>query len=97
MKVIERKNFDNIFPMTVTCQRVEDAYGFAYGDKKDFCGSTLEVEAEDIKKHSWQKYPDYAGTDYGVICPVCHKFVVIDTKLIPDNILKSARETRVGN
>lgn len=92
MKVIRENNFTNVFPMQVKCKKVVDTYGFAYGKEKDFCGSELEIDAEDIKKHKWFKYPDYKGTDYGVICPVCGEFIVIDNDKIPSKILKDAEE-----
>lgn len=87
MKIISKGNFNNVFPMRIKCERVEDKYGFAYGDNKDFCGSELEIDENDIKKNEWSKYPDYEGTDYGVICPVCNKFIVIDKNKLPQTIL----------
>lgn len=90
MKVIEENNFSNVFPMKIKCKRVVDEYGFAYGKQNDFCGSELEIEASDIKKHKWSKYPDYSGIDYGVICPICKKFVVIDMHKIPKLVLEKA-------
>lgn len=97
MKVLERHEVnEKTFPMIITCNRVVDEYGFAYGDEKDFCGSKLEIEAEDIKKHSWTKYPDYSGIDYGVKCPVCGQFIVIDKRKLPAEIIKIAPETLVS-
>ena len=92
MKIIKKENFNNTFPMKVECKRVEDKYGFAYGKKNDFCGSLLEIEETDIKKHKWQKYPDYEGEDYGVICPVCKGFVVIDKSKLPRTVMAVAEE-----
>lgn len=92
MKVIKEGNYNGQFPMRVKCQRVVDIYGFAYGDDKDFCGSVVEIEATDIKKHKWTKYPDYSGTDYGLVCPVCGRFIVVDTKKISEQVLDSAEE-----
>lgn len=92
MKVIKEDNYSSSFPMKIKCKVIYDEYGFAYGVKKDFCGSELEIEAEDVKKHSWHKYPDFIGTDYGVICPVCKQFVVIDKKKIPKTVLENAKE-----
>lgn len=96
MKVIEEGNYENVFPMTVECRRVVDQYGFAYGDSKDFCGSKIEIEMEDIKKHGWSKYPNYEGTDYGFICPVCGKFIAVDKKKIPKKVLDEAEEISIG-
>lgn len=96
MKVIEKGNYLNVFPMRIRCRQVEDMYGFAYGSKVDFCGSELEIEADDIKKHEWSKYPDYSGVDYGVVCPVCGMFVVVDKKTIPAAVLTKAKKIRIG-
>lgn len=96
MRVLEKGNYGKVFPMVVECKRVVDKHGFAYGDAKDFCGSKIEIEAEDIKKHKWAKYPDYKGTDYGFICPECGKFIVVDEKKIPKQILDAAEETFIG-
>lgn len=95
MKVIKKGNYNNVFPMKIVCHQVVDKYGFAYGKANDFCGSELEIEAEDIKKHKWDKYPDYSGTDYGVACPVCGKFIVVDTSEIPIQVLNDAEEISV--
>lgn len=96
MKIVNENNSYDMFPMLVFCRRVADTYGFAYGEEKDFCGSKLEIEAEDIKKHKWFKYPDYEGIDYGVICPVCGKFIVVDRNEIPNRILINAEEIRLN-
>lgn len=96
MKIIKRAGDYGVFPMSVKCKRVVDQYGFAYGEEKDFCGSELEVDAEDIKKHPWFKYPDYQGVDYGVLCPVCGKFIVIDEHVLPVGVMNKAEQIRVG-
>lgn len=96
MKIISKKNYDHIFPMRIKCSQVTDNYGFSYGKAKDFCGSELEVVAEDIKKHPWFKYPDYEGIDYGVKCPVCGQFIVINMTKIPQAILETAEEIRLS-
>lgn len=96
MKVIKENNFTNVFPMKIKCKQVIDMYGFSYGKENDFCGSELEIVATDIKKHNWDKYPDYSGTDYGVICPVCGKFVVVNENKIPKKILSNAKEIRLN-
>lgn len=88
MKVIKKNNFlEGIFPMQIKCQRIVDEYGFAYGEEKDFCGSELEIEVADIKKFKWFKYPYSYGYDYVVVCPICGKFIVVDTNKIPENVL----------
>ena len=93
MKVIKENKVPNAFPRRITCRRVVDMYGFDYGREYDFCGSELEIDADDVKKHSWSKYPDYSGIDYGVICPICGQFIVVDKDYIPRYVLDSAVET----
>ena len=97
MKVVKENRFSNIFPMLIVCKRVVDSYGFSYGKDKDFCGSEIEIEAEDIKKHGWFKYPDYEGVDYGIVCPVCGKFIVIDKDKIPDKVMNESEEIRLSH
>lgn len=95
MRVIKENNFKNVFPMRVTCKQVMDRYGYHYGDVNDFCGSELEIDAKDIKKHSWEKYPDMSGVDYGVICPVCGKFIAVPDEDLPRKIKEDAKEVRL--
>ena len=90
MKILKR---GDDWKLVVKCERVTDAYGFAYGNEADFCGSELEIEASDIRKHPWHKYPDYSGVDYGVRCPVCGNFIAVKEKLIPVNVRSAAKET----
>ena len=94
MKIKEEMSF-GIFPMDIICKRVEDEYGFAYGDKNDFCCSKLEIEAEDIVAHDWSKYPDYKGTDYGVKCPKCGQFIVINKNILPKSIKDAAPKVQL--
>ena len=96
MKVIEENKTFGVFPMQITCKRVVDGYGFSYGKETDFCGSKLEIEASDIKAHDWDKYPDYHGTDFGVVCPICGQFIAIDRKLIPSSVMEKAEKIRLG-
>ena len=99
MKIIETKqeHITNMFPMKVNCHYNADAYGFGYGDKKDYCGSVVEINASDICKHPYFKYPDISGVDYGYICPVCKHFVVIPSKDIPVEVMHAAPEISVVN
>jgi hypothetical protein len=96
LKIIKEGNFEHVFPIEIKCEKVVDKYGFSYGEEKDFCGSELEITAEDIKKHEWSKYPDYKGADYGVVCPVCGRFIAIDTDKIPKNVLDNAPSIRLN-
>lgn len=95
MKVL-KENHGNVFPMEIECKYVADQYGFGNGNPPDFCHSILEVEESDIKKHPWFKYPDYEGTDYGVICPVCGNFVAIDEKKLPKLVKEKAEKISLG-
>ena len=91
MKII-KDNSKSSFPRQITCERVEDKNGLAYGAYADFCGSIIEIEAEDVKKHSWAMWDD-SGVDYGVICPVCGKFIAIKEDTISCYIKEKALET----
>lgn len=91
MKIIKENHFSSVFPMRIKCKRVVDRYGFDYGKKNDFCGSELEIEASDIQKKEWFKYPDYSGVDYGVTCPICGQFIVIDGFVIPQSVLQNVK------
>lgn len=95
MKVI-KENHGTAFPMKIECKQTKDDFGFSYGDAVDFCHSILEVEEKDIKKHPWYKYPNYEGIDYGVVCPVCKHFVVIDNDKIPKSVKEKAKEVSIS-
>ena len=95
MRVVEENRSFGVFPMEIICQRVVDRHGFSYGKANDFCGSKLEIEADDIKAHDWEKYPDYKGTDYGVICPVCGQFVMISEENVPESVAKKAEKIKL--
>ena len=97
MRVIEKHTPSDSFSMRVKCEQVVDVYGFSYGKAVDFCGSILEITAYDIGKHRWYKYPGFSDVDYGVICPVCGKFVVVDTEKIPSEILKNVKEIKINS
>lgn len=96
MKILKKNDFCSVFPMEIKCERILDKYGLSYGEPKDFCGSELEISAEDIKRHDWFKYPDCEGIDYGVICPVCKRFIVIQTDKIPNVILENAESIKLN-
>lgn len=95
MRIIEN-NLKSGFPMRVTCRMVEDEHGYTYGDENDFCGSILEIEASDIKKHPWEKYmAGDSGIDYGVICPVCGKFIMLDADTLNARVKQEAPVVRI--
>lgn len=81
---------NNVFPMQIRCKHT-----YGYGKPIDFCGRKLEIEANDIVKHLWFKYPDSSGVDYGVVCPVCGMFVGLDEDKIPNHVKKTAPEVSI--
>lgn len=86
------------FPMMIQCRRVANSYGLAYGRETDFCGQAIKVEQNDIKRQTWQRFVQHekaSGTDYGVICPECGAYVLIDSSEIPDYVKKTANEAMV--
>lgn len=95
MKVLNERHVSDYFPMKFTCQEVKDTYGFSYDG--NFCGSELEIEEEDLFKREWFKYPDYNGIDYGVFCPVCGSFVVVDVSSVPKCILEKCKDYKDRN
>ena len=76
------------FKKIITCECIKDKHGYGWGDKEDYCGATLEIEAEDICRREWHKYYEH-GIDYGVVCPVCNCFIVVED--LPSHIKKNAR------
>ena len=56
------------------------------------CGSTLEINTDDLLKREWAKYPDYGGIDYGFICPICGCFTNIDEKSLTNNLKNMAKD-----
>lgn len=86
MKIIqERKPFEN-WNLQVDCT------GKNWNQEgKVPCGSTLEIDANDIIKRKWNKYPDESGNDYGFICPVCGCFTEINNKLLTEHLMDMAK------
>lgn len=93
MKIIENNAKSN-FPIRVICEQIRDKYGYTYGAKNDFCGSVLEIEASDIKKHPWTIFDD-SGIDYGVACPVCGRFIMLDEDTLNAQVKQEAPVVRV--
>lgn len=91
MKVVGEAS-NPVFPMRIKCQQVVDRQGYTYGNKIDFCGRELEIEESDVKKHKWFKYPNDSGTDYGVVCPCCHQFIMIPEDKLPKYVKEKAEE-----
>lgn len=93
MKIVEEDSKTILqFPARIRCIQAKDGFGLSYGDNGDFCGRTLEIETADIKKHKWYKYPSLQNTDYGVVCPACGAFIVMDGDEIPRDVKDGAEE-----
>ena len=56
------------------------------------CGSSLEINADDLLARNWSKYPNYSGTDYGVICPVCHCFTELKEDKLTNELKNIAKD-----
>jgi len=83
MKVLqERKPFED-WTLEITCTG-----GNWRQEGKVPCNSMLEINADDLVKRKWFKYPDYEGIDYGFICPICGCFTNLDEK----NLTKYLRD-----
>lgn len=87
MKTIkERKPFED-WNLEVTCTG-----GSWRQDGKVPCGSTLEMDKNDLVSREWFKYPNNSGTDYGFVCPVCSCFTNINDKELTGNIKNLAKK-----
>lgn len=98
MKVlIDNYTYDN-FSLKVQCKQTHDEHGYTYGDESEYCGSTLEVDAFDIKSHKWSKgWPEtQTGTSYVVICPLCGSWIEIPAEKIPKQVREKACEITKG-
>lgn len=87
MKVLqERKPFEN-WTLEVDCT------GKNWNQEgKVPCGSTLEIDTNDLIKREWFKYPDDGGFDYGFICPVCGCFTKITEKHLTEDLKNIAKD-----
>lgn len=87
MKVlVERKPFEN-WSLEVECN------GLNWNQEtKVPCGSSLEINKEDLLIRGWFKYPDREGKNYGFICPVCGCFTEIKDELLSDDLKKLAKD-----
>ena len=81
MKVLSRGNYNN--RKTSNCS-------YDYGKEIDYCGSDLEIDEYDIVVHDWSSC-GLQGRNYGIICPVCDKFIELDRSKIPEKILQNAK------
>lgn len=84
MKILKQPND---FKKIITCERIEDKHGYGWGAKENFCGAVLEIDGDDIYSREWSKYCEH-GIDYGVVCPVCGSFIVVED--IPTYVKKYA-------
>lgn len=95
MKIIEDNSQKNSFPRRVTCEFTRSPDGYYYDEGNDYCGSVLEIEASDIKKHEWQKYYE-KGTSYVVVCPLCGCWIELDPDTLPRAVKEKAEAIQRG-
>jgi hypothetical protein len=87
MKILkERKPFEE-WKRIVNCTGGD----WNQGDKVP-CGSTLQIDSNDLIKRKWFKYPDYEGVSYGFICPVCGCFTNLNENELPDHLKIIAKD-----
>jgi len=87
MKILkERKPFED-WMLEVNCT----GKNWNQGDKVP-CGSTLEINADDLIKRAWFKYPDDGGINYGFVCPICGCFTEIDDKHLNEHLKNMAKD-----
>ncbi len=93
MKILVNNYENTDFKLQVLCKQTEDKYGYIYGNAEDFCGSTLEVEADDIREHCWSKgwSAPISGKSYVVVCPLCGEWIEISAEKIPKTVRDNAR------
>lgn len=94
MKIIEN-NLLTGFPRRITCEFTRDKDGYYYDECNSYCGSILEIETSDIKRHHWRKY-DASGTSYVVVCPVCGCWLEIDSNTLSSTTKAEAEEIQRG-
>jgi hypothetical protein len=87
MKILQQKSPFEDWKLEVICTGK-----YWDQDTKVPCGSKLEIEINDIIKRKWYKYPDYEGTSYGFICPVCGCFSEIEEKYLSMYIKNMAKD-----
>lgn len=94
MKVLVDNYNDKNFTYQVMCRQVKDENGFVYGDPEDFCGSTLEIEGRDVKKHFWGKgiYDRITGVSYVVVCPLCGSWIELPEAILPGSVKNKAEK-----
>jgi hypothetical protein len=92
VKVIEQKEIPKIFPMRITCEPVKYRNRRYLWDPTGYCGSTLEIEEDDIilvrLEHPVTDVITYVWI---VICPVCKRVTILDERLIPDKVKRSCK------
>ena len=99
---IEKVEQRKFFPMKIKCRN--NFYKHYPGIcKTDFalkkpCKSVLEINEHDVKAHSFKlitlppyEMKEYSIIAYGVICPVCGEFIVLNENKIPNAIKEKAQ------
>lgn len=84
MKILNQRYAGDNWSMKVDCS------GYGWHQENAPCTSNLEIDANDLLKREWSKYPDESGIAYGFVCPLCNCFTEIQLK-IDDNIKKLAK------
>ena len=94
MKILVDNYTKDNFTLEIKCKQLIDKHGFCYGEAKDYCGSTLSIDAEDIRCHHWSGGYSAVntGVSYVVVCPLCGEWIEIPSEKIPKRIRDNARE-----
>lgn len=97
---LEASETDRSYPMMVRCKMSRNSHGLAYGKEASFCGGLLVIRENDVKKMQWRKidhmtHKKINGTDYGVLCPECGSFVLLNKSKLSKYIKASAGEALV--
>ena len=87
MKVlVERKPFEN-WTLEVECNGLNWSQ-----ESKVSCGSSLEIDKNDLLKREWSKYPDNKGVNYGFICPICGCFTELKDNQLNEGLKNLAKD-----
>lgn len=95
MKIIEDNYTTANFSRRITCEFARSPDGYYYDEGNNYCGSVLEIEASDVKRHNWAKYYR-AGTSYVVVCPLCGCWIELDPDTLPRVVKEKAEPIQRG-
>ena len=85
MKVLIKREAFEEWSMEVNCT------GREWENKEVPCGSSLEIDKNDIYVREFNRYPDEKGKDLGFVCPVCGCFTALEKNKLPKNLEKVAK------